>query len=812
MTVFRTFFVALIFACTSLTACAAEPGATNTLTQDLSHDWRFALTEADGIEREAFDDSDWRVVTVPHDAGIEDRPDGSLPFDPDTATGSASGYLPGQTAWYRRTIDLSEKQAGGIVIVRFEAVYMDSQIWVNGAYVRNHNYGYTSFDADLTGMVKPGENILSVRVQHEDPASRWYAGTGIIRPVTMMALNPVHIGTYGPTIVTPIATAETGRVNVTTPIRNKRGEQGNSTLKTSVIDAEGNVVSVNEVSVNLDGSDDLTVTQGFDVERPNLWSTDTPYLYRIQQALIMNGKTIDTSDQHFGIRTVTIDSKNGVLLNGNPILLKGGNIHHDNYMIGGAGATRADVRKLELMKDAGYNSVRNAHNPASKATLEAADRLGLLFINETFDAWSVPKMERDYSRFFTADWKADTRSMIMTSRNSPSLIMYSIGNEIPEQNTPKGVKLAKMQAEYVRELDPTRPVTVVANSEGPKITPYFDAVDIAGYNYRPHYYIRDSIEYPDRVMYGAESYSASAFEYWDHAEKLPAVIGDFVWTSVDYLGEASIGWTGYSNGYEKLAPYPWHLAYCGEIDVTGYRRPQSYYREIMWKTGKTRIAAFVKHPAEGGALPDRDIFPKPAYREWVLPDVHPSWTWDGHEGQPLQVEVYSEFEDVELFLNGESVGRKAMGYDTEYKAEFTVNYAPGVLTAVGYENGEKAAEWTLETAGDPASVQLTVDRNTIDADGHDLAYITAELVDAQGRKIYDPNDDALLSFFVSGAGDLAGVGNGNPVKPESFTSGDRTTFNGRVVAVVRSTRQSGNITVRVASNGLPTKTVTIKSQ
>lgn len=794
---------------TLLAGMLAAPAAAERLS--LSQGWTFRLGSVEVGEREGFDDRGWRRVTIPHDFSIEDRPDGTLPFDKATPTGSASGYIPGGVGWYRRHLTLDARDAAKVVLLRFEAVYMDADIWVNGAHVGRHNYGYTAFDLDLTGYVKPGDNVIAVRVQHDDPSSRWYAGSGILRPVHLETLERVHIGPNGPAISTPLATEAQGEVAVSTPVRNLTDRPVALTLTTQILDARGRAVQSQRQRSTLAPGATETVAQRIALDRPKLWSTEAPNLYRLVQQLSVDGRTLDRRETRFGIRSISVDAQRGFLLNGKRVLLRGGNIHHDNYMIGGAGAPRADERKVELMKAAGYNAVRNAHNPASQATLEAADRLGMLVINEAFDAWAVPKMARDYARFFRADWRADIDSLIATGRNHPSVVMWSIGNEIPEQNSPAGAARARELAAYVRSVDPTRPVTAAVNSEGDKITPFLAALDVSGYNYRPQFYASDHRLHPGRVMYGSESYPADAFEYWRAVETMPWVIGDFVWTAVDYLGEASIGWTGYSGDYTQLGPYPWHLAYSGEIDVTGWRRPASYYREIVWKTGKTPVAAFVRWPDARGALPDKDIFPAPAHREWVLPDVHPSWTWRGYEGKPLQVVVYSELPEVELFLNGASLGRRAVGVATKYQAEYSVPYRAGTLKAVGYRNRRAAGAWTLATAARPAAVRLSVDRGRIAADGSDLAYVTAELVDAQGNKVYARQDDLLLEFGVGGAGTLAGVGNGNPYDPESFTNGRRTTFNGRAVAAIRSGLKPGTVTVTVRAKGLPAATARIEA-
>jgi beta-galactosidase len=778
----------------------------------LSHDWTFKFGAVEGGERPETNDRDWRRVTVPHDFSIEDRPGASPPFDRETPTGSASGYIPGGTAWYRRHLNLNAEEAARVVLLHFEAVYMDADIWVNGLHAGRHNYGYTAFEVDLTGMLKAGDNVIAVRVQHDDPSSRWYAGSGILRPVHLEVLNHVHLGRIGTAISTEIATEAVGEVAVSTPITNRTDQPTSAALTTQVLDRFGREVSSQVQPVLLPAGATETVAQRIIIKRPHLWSTDSPNLYKLVQRVNLGGKTVERRETNFGIRSISVDAKRGFLLNGKRVLLRGGNIHHDNYMLGGAGAPRADERKIELMKTAGYNAIRNAHNPASKATLDAADRLGMLVINEAFDMWAVPKMPRDYARFFHNDWRADIDSLIATGRNHPSVVMWSIGNEIPEQNRPAGAARARELADHVRRRDPTRPVTAAVNKFGDQMTAFLAALDISGYNYRPQDYLSDHRLHPKRVMYGSESYPADAFASWRAVETMPWVIGDFVWTAIDYLGEASIGWTGYNEDYTGLGPYPWHLAYCGEIDATGLLRPAAYYRGIVWKTGKNPVAAFVRFPHADGSLPDKNFYPASARREWVQPDIHPSWTWRGQEGKLVQVVVYSELPEVELFLNGTSLGRRGVGVDTGYQTEYAVPYHAGRLEAVGYRDGRPMARWVLETAGRPAAVRLTVDRSRISPDGSDLAYVAAELVDAEGRKVYAREDDLELDFTVGGNGTLAGVGNGNPYKPESFTSGRRTTFNGRAVAAIRSGQTPGRITVTTRARGLPTATVHISAE
>ncbi|MDC7676155.1 glycoside hydrolase family 2 TIM barrel-domain containing protein [Asticcacaulis machinosus] len=772
---------------------------------ELTQGWAFRAGTVDGAQAVGFDDSQWQRVSVPHDFSIQDTPDGTPPFNKDAVPGSDSGYLSGGEGWYRRDIDFDPKTAADIVYLTFEAVYMDADIWLNGVHIAKHHYGYTAFTLDLTGKVKAGKNVIAVRVNHVDPSSRWYAGSGIIRPVHLESLDRIHIDPQGLVVTIPVATADKGVVAVKTPVKNTSAKAATVVLTSVLRDAAGRRVGESRLSQALKPGAAHSFDQTLSINRPALWSIETPNLYRLEQAVQVGDKLVDARATRVGIRTITVDAQNGFLLNGQPVELKGGNIHHDNYMLGAEGWVDADKRKVALMKAAGYNAIRNAHNPASQATLDAADELGVLVVNEAFDAWNYAKKDKDYARFFKADWKQDIDSLVITGRNHPSVIFWSIGNEIPEQGSAEGVATARMLATRVRELDPTRPVTQGVNLDSPANASLFAELDVAGYNYRAHFFAKDHVDHPKRVMFTTESTSKDAFKYWRIVEDMPSVIGDFVWTSVDYIGEAGIGWMGYSKGWKDLGPYPWHLAYSGEIDVTGRKRPAAYYREVFWKTGRTPISAFVRQPAGTEDLPDRELFKDKASLDWSLEDLHESWTWKGQDGKPLEVVVYSEFPEVELLLNGRSLGKKAVSVDSAYKADFNVPYAPGTLTAVGYRDGRAAGQWQLRTAGQPASARVTLDRTQIAGNGKDLVYATIELLDRDGVPVYAQADDRKVVIEVTGAGTLAGAGSGNPQRIESLKSGRVTTFHGRAQAVIQAGDRAGSVIVTVTVNGLPTQ-------
>jgi beta-galactosidase len=799
-------------ACSFLAAvaiwAAAAPAAAE--MRSLSQEWLFRAGESKGAEAPALDDRGWRKVVVPHDWSIMDKPDGSPPFDPKMVAGQDSGYLAGGIGWYRRHLNLTAAEAAKVVRLNFEAIYMDADVWVNGEHLTRHRYGYTAFAIDLTGKVHAGDNVIIVRADHADPSSRWYAGSGIIRPVTLEILDRVHVDPDSVYVTTPVATQERGVVSIKSAIANRSAKAQVVELLSRVVSGQGETVAETHHTLSIAARSRLNSTQSLELTRPQLWSPDSPNLYTLVQQVRIGGATVDERRTRFGIRTVTFDARNGMRVNGKPLKMRGGDFHHDNYMLGGADFPDADRRKVELMKTAGYNAIRSAHNPASQATLDAADELGMLVIDEAFDAWNKSKRAQDYARFFATDWQKDLDSLIVSGRNHPSVILWSIGNEIPETGTPLGVETAKRLSARVHALDPTRPVTQAMNNDPPLNTNQAAVIDVPGYNYHADQFTSDHAKLPDKVMYTAESLPKDAFSYWREVETKPWVVGDFVWTAVDYLGESGIGWMGYSQDWAKLGPYPWHLAYSGEIDAIGRKRPAAYYRQVLWKTGIDSIAAFVRQPEGTEDLADRHLYPiTPPHNDWSLDDVHPSWTWPGQEGKPLEVDVYSEFPEVELFLNGKSLGRKAVGIETEYKTAYKVPYAPGQIVAVGYRGGREAGRWSLQTAGAPAEAKVSVNRSQVSANGEDLAYVAIELVDTNGTPVYAQDGDRNVRVTVSGAGVLAGLGNGNPRDASSLQSGNRTTFHGRAVAAVRARTEAGPIVVEIAADGVPVRRVKI---
>ena len=485
----RLWLIALL--CAVATPAAAE-------TRSLSQNWLFARGEVQGAEAPSFDDRGWLTVAVPHDWAVMDKPDGAPPFDPQAVGGQDSGYLPGGIGWYRHHLRLHAGEAGKVVRLNFEAVYMDADIWLNGELLAEHHYGYTAFTVDLTGKLKAGDNVIAVRVHHADPSSRWYAGSGIIRPVTLDLLDCVHIRPESIFVTTPVAKQASGTVAIRTSAANCAGKAQAVDLVSKIVAANGDVVAQASERRTVPEKGSVDWSQSLAVPRPALWAPESPNLYTLVQQLRVNGVVTDERRTRFGIRTISLDAENGLRVNGKSVLLRGGNFHHDNYMLGAAGFPDADARKVALMKAAGYNAIRSAHNPASQATLDAADELGMLVVNEAFDAWNKSKRDKDYARFFKTDWAQDIDSMVISGRNHPSVLLWSIGNEIPEDGTPEGIETGRKLAARVRLLDPTRPITQGVNTDPPKSSNQFDVLDVAGYNYHAHDFEEEHERFPDR--------------------------------------------------------------------------------------------------------------------------------------------------------------------------------------------------------------------------------------------------------------------------------------------------------------------------
>jgi len=769
--------------------------------------WRFFRGDTSDAGIPRFDDSGWRLIDLPHDWSIEDIHGTDSPLDSTAIGGIDEGYFTGGTGWYRKTFFVPASLKNKHFIIRFDGIYMNSDVWINGKHAGNHPYGYTSFMYDITENIQPGKNnLVAVRVRNEGRNSRWYSGSGIYRHVWLTVAEPISIKEWSLSVISEIESTGDAKVNISGIILNNSLSDENISVKFRIIDPSGKGAGKAENELVLHSSADEEVNAKITLATPELWSPETPKLYTAVFELYAKSQDDssvlrDFKESRFGIRTVDVSAEKGFLLNGKPLKLKGGCVHHDNGPLGAAAFDRAEERRVELLKAGGFNAIRCAHNPPSPAFLDACDRLGMLVIDEAFDMWREAKKPDDYHLWFDEWWKKDIESMVLRDRNHPSVVMWSIGNEVPERGKPEGAALAKEMADYVRTLDPTRPVTAAVNSVTPDKDPYFAALDVCGYNYAVDKYVSDHKRFPERVIMGTESFPLEAFDYWTATIDNPWVIGDFVWTSFDYLGEASIGWLGYPH---KGSFYPWHQAFCGDIDICGFKRPQSYYRDALWGK-KASVSVFVKPPEPSFPLnPDKAVWSK-----WEWHDVVASWNWEGYEGKHLTVEVYSNCDEVELLLNGKSLGRQKMNRRNRFIAGWEVIYEPGALMARGYKAGKMVETSELKTAGKPSRIKLTADRTEIKAGGQDLSYITVEILDDAG--VRNPKADNLIKFKIEGPGEILSVGSSNPVSRESYKRPFRKAYQGRCVVIVKSGKEPGLIRLKAEADGLKGGEITISS-
>lgn len=756
-----------------------------------------------GASATDFNDKDWRKLDLPHDWSIEGKLDSLNP------TGNDGGYFPAGIGWYRKKFIVPSAWKGKHVSIYFEGVYMNSEVFINGKSLGVHPYGYSSFYYDLTPHLDYAkENTLSVRVNNSlQKNCRWYSGSGIYRHVWLFVTEPIHIDHWGVAITTPEVSKEKATVQVKTLLRNETGLPQSIILSTRLTNKNIKKADDHALKVELPASGVKEVIQNITVNNPALWSPEHPNMYEAQIKLLKDGAAIDKISHSFGIRSIVFNAGNGFRLNGKKTILNGGCVHHDNGCLGAAAYDRAETRKVELLKSAGFNAVRTSHNHPSEAFLDACDRLGLLVIDESFDGWRESKTPYDYAKYFNDWWQRDIEAMVLRDRNHPSIIIWSTGNEILERKKPEAVATATMLTNYVHRLDSTRPVTSAMTTwdkDWEIFDPLFAAHDIGGYNYQLHRAPSDHQRVPSRVIVQTESYPKDAFANWNLIQDNPYIIGDFVWTAMDYLGESSIGryyYPGEPEGehWEKNF-YPWHGAYCGDIDLTGWRKPISHYRDLLYNDAKKLYLAVKEpNPANGEIK----------LTSWAVWPAWERWTWPGHEGKDMRVEVYSKYPKVRLYLNNKLIGEQPTTKEQQFTATFTLPYSPGLLKAVGVEDNIEQESAILKTAGKAARIKLNEDRTNILANGQDLSFVTVEITDDKGN--VQPNAENQLSFNIKGPGIIAGVDNANLKDIDLYVSDKRKAWNGRALVVIKSTHEPGKIELTISSPGLPNATITINA-
>jgi beta-galactosidase len=771
--------------------------------QLFDYDWKFFLGDAPEAKANDFNDLGWRKLDLPHDWSIEGKVNAKNP------TKGAGGYFPSGIGWYRKTFQAPDAWKAKKTAVYFEGVYMNSEVFINGKSLGVHPYGYTSFSYDLTPYLNFGkENVIAVRVDNSQQMnSRWYSGSGIYRHVWMIASDPVHVAHWGIDISTPEVSSKKATVLVKTKVKNETASAQSVVVKTLLWNKNSKSAGNGQMKVEVPANSEKEITQTIQVSNPMLWTPETPNLYQAQIQVVKDKKVLDNTKTNFGIRSIKFTAENGFQLNGKTVKINGGCVHHENGCIGAAAFDRVEVRKVELLKAGGFNAVRTSHNPPSEAFLDACDRLGLLVMDESFDCWNVGKNSNDYSKYFKEWWQRDLEAMVLRDRNHPSIFMWSIGNEVPERGDPDAVKTAQMLIEGLKKIDKTRPVTSAVVSIGKNwdlFDPLMAVHDVGGYNYNLLTLAEDHKRVPSRIIVQTESYPKDAFNNWKLIQENNFVIGDFVWTAIDYLGEAGIGRTFYSgetpgeNWDNDM--FPIHAAYCGDIDLIGWRKPISHYRSMLYNDNEKLYMA-VREP-EPNPLEIKETM-------WSVWPTWESWTWPGFEGRTIQVEVYSKYPKVRLYQNNKLVGEQSTTRDQQFKATFPVPYSIGVLKAVGVENDKEMESTVLQTADDASKIKLIADRKEILANGQDLVFVTVELTDKDG--IMQPNASNRLHFKIDGPGVIAGVDNANIKDTDSYVSDTRKAWKGRALVVIKSNHQAGEIKLSVVSNGLEGKSIVIKS-
>jgi beta-galactosidase len=771
----------------------------------LDEGWRFLKGEAPGAETPEFDDSGWRTLDLPHDWAIEG------PFD--EAYGPSQGALPFYgTGWYRKHFALPVGAEDRLVHVEFDGAMSNARVWLNGAELGGRPYGYIGFGFDLTPHLRFGgaDNVLAVRLTPEPQSSRWYPGAGIYRHVWLDATGPVHVARWGTSVTTPRVSDDEATVHVRTEVRNRGAERVRVMVQTAVVDADGHDVAHASADHLLPAGERDTVESEVALPRPQRWDVDHPHLYRLVTTIRDGDNVLDRTVTRFGVRTIDFDEERGFELNGRPVRFKGVCLHHDLGALGAAVNRRATERQLEIMKAMGANAVRTSHNPPSPELLELADELGLLVMDEAFDMWGRTKIENGHGKYFDEWGERDLRDMIRRDRNHPSVVMWSIGNEILEQADEDGWKVARRLNDICREEDPTRPVTAGFNQlENAIRNGLVDEVDIAGFNYKAPQYAGVMEEHPDWIVLGAETASTvssrgvyhlpiekyqkhpsrqiTSYDIvappWAYApdvefeaqDRLPTVLGEFVWTGFDYLGEP----TPYYMWNQPPDPNDWpaRSSYFGIVDLAGFPKDRYYLYQSRWTSE---------------------------------PMVHvlPHWNWEGHEGATVPVMVYTNADEVELFLNGESLGRKKAGassvtlpvgtnvdgdgrIESPYRMAWEIPWQAGTLRAAAFRGGREVATEEVSTAGKPARLELVPDRTELAADGRDLSFVTVRVEDEDGNLC--PNADNLVRFTVEGAGRREAVDNGNAATLESFQADERKTFGGLALLIVRSEKGPGGV-------------------
>ncbi len=846
---------ALASALDSSRELSAQTPAPARIRDSFDFGWKFFKGDAPGAEEQGFSDAAWRALDLPHDWSIEG------PFAQDEPSGGAGGNAPTGIGWYRKRFRVPAAFQGRKVAVEFDGVYQNSEVWINGHYLGKRPFGYISFAYDITPHLNPtGENVIAVKVDNSlQPGSRWYSGSGIYRHTWLVAVNPVHIAHWGTFVSTPRVTKEAATIHARTRVRNESGAVAACSMTSVILDPAGTVIQSASASQQIGPNDEYEFEQQILVDKPALWSVKDPSLYTLRSTVGVGSRIVDQYDTPFGIREALFDADRGFLLNGEHVKLNGVCLHHEGGSVGAAVPERVWERRFEVLRGMGCNAIRTSHNPPAPEFLDLCDRMGFLVMDEAFDEWKAGKGQvrgNGYSRIYDEWHERDVTDFVRRDRNHPSVALWSCGNEIPDQLSEHGVEILRELIAIFHREDPTRPVTAACDqiAAEPKAAPveFLSLLDIIGYNYadrwrerRELYYSEDKIAHPSWRMIGTESsgmggprgeyggmeplapgqaavaaappagapaagagrggaggpggvtgFGGRGFgrgmrgldteQLWKFVRTHDYVAGDFMWTGIDYLGESR---------------WPSHGATAGCIDSCGFPKDGYYFYQSQW-TEKPMVHLF------------------------------PHWNWKGREGQFLTVACYTNCDNVELFLNGKPVGLKGYAFPrfgmqgrygqsgpqamngirttSDLHLAWDVPYEPGTLRAVGTKNGQTAATAEVSTTGDPAAVELSVDREAIRADRRDVAHVTVKVVDAQGR--LHPNADNEITFEIQGDGRLIGLDNGDMSSQEGYKGSRRKAFHGMCLAIVQSSGGAGAIRITASSPGLKPGSATVSTK
>lgn len=756
--------------------------------------WHFSLEPQVGSPIKAFE----TTVDLPHDWSTH------LPFDRNAPSGNDGGYVSGGKGTYKRTIDIDENGTeGNRYFLLFEGVYERWTLKVNGDSIGFQPYGYSSVIYDITPNLKGGINEIEVNVDNTNqPNCRWYTGSGIYRHVNLIKTSDLLVSPWSLYITTPNVSDKEAAVSASLDIEGYDPTKDTRCV-VSVTDSNGATVAKKEVKVT-----DSNVNTTLTVSNPELWSVESPTLYTMKVELLRDGKPTDVVENSFGIRTIEVSAEEGLKLNGKSIELNGACVHHDHGILGAAAYDAAEARKVRQLKEAGFNAVRTSHNPPSPAFLDECDRQGLLVMDEAFDGWRDSKTPHDYAGSFDEWAIKDVGAMVRRDRNHPSIMAWSIGNEVIERKKIEVVTTARKLANECRRLDPTRPVTEALcawDADWEIYDPHAEELDIVGYNYMIHKSESDHARDPKRIMWQTESYPAAAAWSWHKVTEHPYIIGDFVWTGIDYLGESGIGrnyYVGQTEGEHYHRPqWPWHGAYCGDVDLTGFRKPISHYRSLLYN-GDEKLYMAVREPnGYNGEIKTT---------QWSVWPTWESWNWEGHEGKDIEVEVASRYPLVKLYINDQPVGESSVGAQNDYKALMKVAYQPGKLKVEGCDaDGTVREIRTLTTAGKPAAVRLTTDKTALSSDNQDIAFVVAEIVDKDGNVV--PDAECELSFSVTGPASVVASGNADLSSTAQYDTPETKAWKGRAIAAVKSSHKPGTIKVTAKSAGLRGSTLKLNS-